>query len=236
MNWICALSVLFVFLFHGVALSQSSQLVSAAAKEGTLKFYGPSTLTHDGVQLLAQAFNKKHATNIKVTYYPSKSMTAEVNKMIGLSATGIEPEYDVMAIIDGLHGALWTKKLHVPFDYASLGIDPKTIHFDSGTVSVANQIVLPGYNTKQFACTRCTEAMGGLARSKMERSQNRYPNSHRPNGLLGNQVGRAKISSVRYRARQARAHTRTAGRAVHPIADRRDRYCFNSDRQLRQSS
>jgi ABC-type glycerol-3-phosphate transport system substrate-binding protein len=134
MNWISALSVLFVLLFHGVALSQSSQLVSAAAKEGTLKFYGPSTLTHDGVQLLAQAFNKKHGMNINVIYYPSKSMTAEVNKMIGFSATGIEPEYDVMAIIDGLHGALWTKKLHVPFDYASLGIDPKTIHFDNGTV------------------------------------------------------------------------------------------------------
>jgi iron(III) transport system substrate-binding protein len=151
MNWISALSVLLVLLLHGSASSQSSQLVAAAKKEGALKFYGPSTLTHDGVQLLAQAFNKKHSTNIKVTYYPSKSMTAEVNKMIGLSATGIEPEYDVMAIIDGLHGALWTKKLHVPFDYAPLGIDPKTIHFDSGTVSVANQIVLPGYNTNNLA-------------------------------------------------------------------------------------
>ena len=151
MNGISALSVLLIILFYGNAHSQSSQVVAAAAKEGALKFYGPSTLTHNGVQLLAQAFNKKHGTNIKVTYYPSKSMTAEVNKMIGLSATGIEPEYDVMAIIDGLHGALWTKKLHVPFDYASLGIDPKTIHFDKGTVSVANQIVLPGYNTNKLA-------------------------------------------------------------------------------------
>ncbi len=148
MNWISALSVLFVFLFHGTVHAQDVQLVAAAKKEGALIFYGPSTLTHDGVQLLAQAFNKKHGTNITLTYYPSKSMTAEVNKMIGFSATGITPEWDVMAIIDGLHGALWRKQLHVPFDYASLGVDPKTIHFDRGTVSIANQVVLPAYNTK----------------------------------------------------------------------------------------
>ncbi len=151
MSWISTLAVLFVFLFHTTVHGQNDQLVAAAKKEGTLSFYGPSTLTHDGVQLLAQAFNKKHGTNITLTYYPSKSMTAEVNKMIGMSATGIAPEWDVMAIIDGLHGALWTKKLHVPFDYASLGIDPRTIHFDRGTVSVANQIVLPGYNRNNLA-------------------------------------------------------------------------------------
>ena len=151
MSRISILSVLFVFLFHTTVHAQNDQLVAAAKKEGTLSFYGPSTLTNDGVQLLAQAFNRKHGTNITLTYYPSKSMTAEVNKMIGMSATGIAPEWDVMAIIDGLHGALWTKKLHVPFDYASLGIDPRTIHFDRGTVSVANQIVLPSYNRNNLA-------------------------------------------------------------------------------------
>ena len=151
MSWISSLPVLFIFLFHTTVHAQNDQLVAAAKKDGTLSFYGPSTLTQEGVQLLAQAFNKKHGTNITLTYYPSKSMTAEVNKMIGMSATGIAPEWDVMAVIDGLHGALWTKKLHVPFDYASLGIDPKTIHFDRGTVSVANQIVLPGYNRNNLA-------------------------------------------------------------------------------------
>jgi len=112
MSWISTLPVLFVFLFHTTAHAQNAQLVAAAKKEAASGFYGPSTLTHDGVQLLAQAFNKKHDTNITLTYYPSKSMTAEVNKMIGMSATGIAPEWDVMAVIDGLHGALWTKKLH----------------------------------------------------------------------------------------------------------------------------
>ena len=146
MNWIAVFALIFAFFFHETVQAQNAQLVEAAKKEGSLRFYGPSTLTHDGVQLLSQAFNKKYGTNITVTYYPSKSMTAEVNKMVGLSATGVAPEYDVMAIIDGLHGALWMKKLHVPFDYASLGVDPKTIHFDRGTVSVANQLVLPGYN------------------------------------------------------------------------------------------
>lgn len=81
MSWISILSVLFVFLFHTTAHAQNAQLVAAAKNEGTLSFYGPSTLTHDGVQLLAQAFNKKHGTNITLNYYPSKSMTAEVNKM-----------------------------------------------------------------------------------------------------------------------------------------------------------
>jgi len=137
-----------MLLGHKIQAATISQLVEAAKKEGTLSLYAPSTLTPEGAQLLAQAFNKKHGTNIKLDYSPSKSMTAEVNKLIGLSATGVPPEWDVMAIIDGLHGALWTKKLHIPFDYASLGVDPKTIHFDRGSVSIANQVVLPAYNKK----------------------------------------------------------------------------------------
>ena len=148
MKQMVLLALLFVLSFQAMGHAQNAQLVAAAKKEGALSFYAPSTLTHEGAQLLAQAFNKRHGTNITLTYYPSKSMTAEVNKMIGLSATGVTPEWDVMAIIDGLHGALWTKKLHVPFDYASLGIDSRVIHFDRGTVSVANQVVLPGYNKK----------------------------------------------------------------------------------------
>ena len=32
-------------------------LIAAAKKEGTLDFYGPSTLKSDGAQALAQAFN-----------------------------------------------------------------------------------------------------------------------------------------------------------------------------------
>lgn len=151
MKWISTLALLFLIWVHATVHAQNTQLIAAAKKEGTLSFYAPSTLTHEGVQLLAQAFNKKHGTNITLSYYPSKSMTAEVNKMIGLSATGVTPEWDVMAIIDGLHGALWTKKLHIPFDYASLGVDPRTVHFDRGTVSVANQVVLPGYNKKNLS-------------------------------------------------------------------------------------
>lgn len=137
-----------ILIGHEIQAATISQLVEAANKEGTLDFYGPSTLSSEGAQLLGQAFNKKHGLNIRLNYYPSKSMTTEVNKLIGLSATGVPPEWDVMAIIDGLHGALWTKRLHIPFDYASLGVDPKTIHFDRGTVSVANQVVLPAYNKK----------------------------------------------------------------------------------------
>jgi hypothetical protein len=35
-------------------------LIVAAKKDGTLNFYGPSTLKADGAQALAQAFNKKN--------------------------------------------------------------------------------------------------------------------------------------------------------------------------------
>jgi iron(III) transport system substrate-binding protein len=34
----------------------------------------------------------------------------------------------------------------VPFDYAKLGIDPKVVHYDGGSVSFANQFALPAYN------------------------------------------------------------------------------------------
>jgi hypothetical protein len=56
-------------------------LIAAARKEGTLDFYGPSTLKSDGAQALAQAFNKKYGTNINVKFIPSGSMTRDVGKV-----------------------------------------------------------------------------------------------------------------------------------------------------------
>ena len=58
MNWISAIAVLLFLLTHN-AHAQDPQLLEAAKKEGTLRFYGPSTLTHDGVQLLAQGVQQK---------------------------------------------------------------------------------------------------------------------------------------------------------------------------------
>jgi iron(III) transport system substrate-binding protein len=51
-----------------------------------------------------------------------------------------------MVVTDAHHATLWLKKLHQTFDYRSLGVDSKAIQFDSGSVSFANQFVLPAYN------------------------------------------------------------------------------------------
>src|ERR671919_2977656 len=66
-------------------------LIAAARKEGTLDFYGPSTLKADGAQALAQAFNKKYGTNINVKFIPSGSMTRDVGKVATQAATGAPP-------------------------------------------------------------------------------------------------------------------------------------------------
>jgi len=147
--WICILSYA-SSLPQGFAASVE-ELVTAAKREGTMSFYAPSTVTPAGAKELAQAFNKKFSTNIQVNYVPSGSMTADVGKLVSHAATGVPPEWDLMVIIDALHGPLWQRKLHVAYDYRALGIDPRTIHYDNGTVSIANQIVLPAYNPKTLS-------------------------------------------------------------------------------------
>ena len=50
-------------------------LVKGAKQEGTIEFYAPSTLTPQGAQALAAAFNKKYGLNVKLQYSPSGNMT-----------------------------------------------------------------------------------------------------------------------------------------------------------------
>src|ERR671919_243633 len=66
-------------------------LIAAAKKEGTLDFYGPSTLKAEGAQVLTQAFNKKYGSNINVKFIPSGSMTRDVGKVATQAATGAPP-------------------------------------------------------------------------------------------------------------------------------------------------
>ena len=97
----------------GQAISQSlDDLITAAKKEGVIEFHGPSTLTPQGAQALIQAFNKKYGLNIRLNYHPSSNMTGDVAKVIGRAASGITPEWDVMAVTDSHHGSLWLKRLH----------------------------------------------------------------------------------------------------------------------------
>jgi hypothetical protein len=53
-----------------------------------------------------------------------------------------------MVVTDAHHGSLWTRKLHLPFDYKTLGVDESATQYDGGTVSIANQMILPAYNIK----------------------------------------------------------------------------------------
>jgi len=126
-------------------------LLAGAKKEGVIDFYGPSTLGPEGAQAIVSAFNKKYGLNIKVNFTPSGNMTRDTAKVIGLSASGQPPEWDIMLVTDAHHGSLWLRKLHKSFDYTSVGVDKQRVEYDSGTVSVANQFALPTYNTKLVA-------------------------------------------------------------------------------------
>jgi iron(III) transport system substrate-binding protein len=144
---IVGLTFLAVAFWAGHSFAQSvNDLIAGAKKEGVIEFHGPSTLTPQGAQALVEAFNKKYSLNIRLNYHPSSNMTSDVAKVIGRAASGIAPEWDVMAVTDSHHGSLWLKKQHKTFDYKRLGVDPQVIHYDSGAVSFANQIILPAYN------------------------------------------------------------------------------------------
>ncbi len=124
------------------------ELVAAARKEASIEFNAPSTVSPAGIQKLGEVFNRKYGLTIGVNYHPTAGMTGDVAKLVGRAAAGVPPEWDLMVLHDAGHATLWLRKLHQPFDYRKLGIDPKLIHYDNGTLSFANQFVLPAYNKK----------------------------------------------------------------------------------------
>ena len=130
------------------AAAPVDDLIAGAKKEGVIDFYGPSTLGPEGAQAIISAFNKKYGLNVKVNFTPSGNMTRDTAKIIGLSASGQPPEWDIMLVTDAHHGSLWLRKLQKSFDYTTLGVAKQRIEYDNGTVSVANQFALPAYNTK----------------------------------------------------------------------------------------
>ena len=140
-----ALLVLASWAERGLAATLD-QLLSAAKREGTIEFYATNTLTPKGAQELTDAFNKKYGLKTKLEFSPAGDMAGDVAKVVGGSAAGVVPEWDLMVVTDAHHATLWGRKLHEKFDYRMLGVDPQLIHYDNGTVSFANQIVLPAYN------------------------------------------------------------------------------------------
>ena len=133
------------------AAAPLDDLIAAARKEGTVNFYGPSTLKSEGAQALAQVFNKKYGTNIDVKFIPSGSMTRDVGKVATQAATGAPPEWDVMVATDAHHASLWLRKLQKPFDYKSLGVDEKLIDHDGGAISFVHQYIVPAYNSSMVS-------------------------------------------------------------------------------------
>lgn len=148
------------------AAAPIDELIKGAKQEGTIEFYAPSTLTPQGVQALAAAFNKKYGLSTKFQYSPSGNMTRDIGKVVGLGATGVPPEWDLMVVTDAHHATLWVKKMHQPFDYKSIGVDAKAIQYDNGSVSFANQFVLPAYNKQLVAAKDAPKTWDDLLNPK----------------------------------------------------------------------
>lgn len=142
------LALAFTAWIDPVVAGPLDDLVAAAKKEGTLEFYAPSSITPEGAEALGAAFNKKYGLHTTFHYHPSGNMSRDVGKLVGMAATGVAPEWDLMVVTDAHHATLWIRKLLDPYDYKKAGVIPKLIHYDSETISFANQIVLPAYNKK----------------------------------------------------------------------------------------
>ena len=123
-------------------------VIAAANKEGVLEFYAPTQVEERGARRLNAAFNRKYGISINFKYSPSANMDKDLASLITQVATGGATDFDAAVFPDTYHSTLWLRKLHAPFDYRALGVDPKVINFDSGTVSFANQFTLPAYNKK----------------------------------------------------------------------------------------
>lgn len=134
--------------FQSSQAAPVDEVLAAARRESEIDFHAPSTLTPQGAQALADAFSRKYNLKIEFRYHPTGGMGTDVARVVTRSAAGIPPEWDVMVVTDAHQASLWLKKLHQPFDYSKLGVDPRVIHYDNGTVALANQFVLPSYNTK----------------------------------------------------------------------------------------
>ena len=127
-------NVLLATWFMGLFIAGSFQqtqsapiddLIAATKKEGTLEFFAAGTLSPEGAQRLGEAFNKKYQLNVKTVFHPSSGMARDVAKVITFVSAGLPSEWDVMLVTDAHHGTLWPRKVHQPFDYAKVGVNPK---------------------------------------------------------------------------------------------------------------
>ena len=145
--WIIGVYII-VASFQQTQSAPIDDLIAATKKEGTLEFFAAGTLSPEGAQRLGEAFNKKYQLNVKTVFHPSSGMARDVAKVITFVNAGLPSEWDVMLVTDAHHGTLWPRKVHQTFDYAKVGVNPKLIQYDNGTVILAHGFALPAYNTK----------------------------------------------------------------------------------------
>jgi iron(III) transport system substrate-binding protein len=138
------------------------ELVAGAKKEGVINLHAPSNIGPQGAQALIAAFNKKYGLSTKVNFYPSSSFTKDTAKVISQAALGVAPDWDVVTLTDTNHAELAHKKMHLPFDYKSLGVDPRAIQHDNGTVVISHGPVLPAYNKNVLAAKDVPRSWDGL--------------------------------------------------------------------------
>src|SRR5262245_66410510 len=85
----CVLSMAITVWASSALAAPIDDLIKGAKQEGTIEFYAPSTLTPQGAQALAAAFNKKYGLNVKLQHSPSGNMTRDIGKVVRLGATGV---------------------------------------------------------------------------------------------------------------------------------------------------
>jgi len=147
--WTISLALSLCFAWAGGARAAAiDQLVAEAKKEGAVEFLAPSSWPPNGVEMIAEAFNKKYGLNLRVGRHFSQQMNQDVAKVITRASVGVAQEWDVIVVTDAHHAILSLKKLHQSYDYKALGVNPKMVHYGNGTVSIANQLVQPAYNKK----------------------------------------------------------------------------------------
>jgi ABC-type Fe3+ transport system substrate-binding protein len=138
-----------LFLFAAACPSFAAELgalIAGAKREGTINLHAPSALGPEAAQELGRAFNKKYGLSLKLNYTPTKGFTQDVARVIGQSAMGISPDWDLMVLTENLHADLAQRKLLLPFDYKGLGVDTRAIQHESGSLAFLHGIVLPTYN------------------------------------------------------------------------------------------
>src|SRR5438093_1791348 len=97
-----ALLTITVLTKLGVA-APIDDLIKGAKQEGTIEFYAVSILMLQGAQALAAAFNKKYGLNVKLQFNFSGNMMWDIGKVVGLGASGMLSEWDLMVVTDVHH-------------------------------------------------------------------------------------------------------------------------------------